>query len=71
MPLVRRKGVQMASRKALEGHRELLRQKGVTGLPDSEIERYVRSTRKKLLLWSVVILAVLVLTAIIVWRGLH
>jgi hypothetical protein len=42
-----------------------------TGLPDSEIERYVRSTRKKLLLWSVVILAVLVLTAIIVWRDLH
>jgi hypothetical protein len=61
----------MASREALEKYRVWLSQKGVTGLPDSEIELYIKSTRKKLLFWSIVILGVLVLTAIIVWRDLH
>jgi hypothetical protein len=61
----------MASREELEKYREVLSRKGVTELSDSEIEWYIRSTRKKLLFWSVVILGILVLTAIIVWRDLH
>jgi hypothetical protein len=61
----------MASREELGEYRTLLSQKGVTGLPDSEVEAYIRSTRKKLLFWSIVILSVLVLTAVIVWRDLH
>jgi len=61
----------MVSREALEKYREWLRQKGVTGLPDPGIERYIKSTRKKLLFWSVLILGILVLTAFIVWRDLH
>ncbi len=60
----------MASKEAIEKYRTWLSRKGVTGLPDSEIERYIRSTRKQLLFWSIVILALLVLTAIIVWRDL-
>ena len=61
----------MTSREKLEKYRNLLIQKGVTGLPDSEIERYIKSTRKKLLFWRIVILGILVLTAVIVWRDLH
>jgi len=61
----------MASREELEKYRQLLSQKGITGLPDSEVEAYIRSTRKKLLFWSVVILCALMLTAVIVWRDLH
>jgi hypothetical protein len=64
-------GTYMISRKALDGYREWLRQKGVTGLPDSEVERFVKSTRKKMLFWTVVILGVLLLTAVVVWRDLH
>ena len=61
----------MISRKVVDGYRDWLRQKGVTGLPDAEVEQYARSTRKKMLFRSVVILAVLILTAVVVWRDLH
>jgi hypothetical protein len=61
----------MASREELEKYRQFLSQKGVTGLPDSEVEAYIRSTRKNMVFWSIVILSVLVLTAVIVWRDLH
>jgi hypothetical protein len=61
----------MTSKRTLDGYREWLRQKGVTGLPDSEIERFARSTRRKMFFWGAVVLAILILTAVVVWRDLH
>jgi hypothetical protein len=65
------RGVEVASGEELEKYRKLLHQKGITGLSDSEVEAYIRSTRKQLLFWSIVILGILMLTSVIVWRDVH
>lgn len=61
----------MATNRELQGFREWLRKKGVSGLPDSEVDRVIRSTRKQMYFWGVVIFLLLLGGGAVLWRALQ
>ncbi len=50
----------MVAERERQGFRDWLRTKGIPELPDAEVDRFTRSSRKQMYLWGIVIIGLLI-----------